>query len=67
MTRFLTITGAAVLLALPVATSAFACGARETIASAEATSVDLAAAAKKAFAPAVKQDKTDATQTAPAK
>ncbi len=67
MTRVLTIAAAAALLALPVATSALACGAHEKMANAEATSVDLAAAAKKAFAPAVKQDKTDATQTAPAK
>lgn len=67
MTRFLTIAGAAALLALPIATSALACGAHETIASSQATSVDLAAAAKKAFAPPAQQDKTDATQTAPAK
>jgi hypothetical protein len=66
MTRIMMIAGAA-LLALPVATSALACGAHETIASSQATSVDLAAAAKKALTPAVKQDKSDATQTAPAK
>jgi hypothetical protein len=68
MTRLLMIAGAAAFLALPVATPALACGAHAThSASAEATSVDLAAAAKKALAPTVKQDKTDGTQAAPAK
>jgi len=65
MTRFLMIAGAAAILALPVATPALACGAHAHMA--EASSVDLAAASKKALTPAVKQDKTDATQTAPAK
>lgn len=67
MTRLLLIAGTAAVLALPVATPALACGAHADIASADATSVDLAAAAKKALAPVVKQDKTDATQGAPAK
>lgn len=64
MTRFLMIAGAAAILALPVATPALACAAHAHTAS--ATSVDLAAAAKKALTP-VKQDKTDAGQKAPAK
>jgi hypothetical protein len=64
MTRFLMIAGAAAVLALPVAAPAYACGAHAK--TAEATSVDLAAAAKKALAPA-SQDKTDAAQKAPAK
>lgn len=67
MTRLVLIAGAAAFLALPVATPALACGAHEHMASAEATSVDLAAAAKKALAPAVTQEKTDAKQAAPAK
>jgi hypothetical protein len=65
MTRFLMIAGAAAVLALPLATPALACGAHT--ASAEASTVDLAAAAKKALTPAVKTDKADDTQTAPAK
>ena len=66
MTRFLMIAGTAAVLALPVATQAFACGAHAKMANAEATSVDLAAAAKKALAPA-QQDKTEAGQKTPAK
>ncbi len=66
MTRFLMIAGAAAVLALPVASPALACGAHAKTASAEATSVDLAAAAKKALTPA-SQDKTDAAQKVPAK
>lgn len=67
MTRFLTIAGAVALLALPAATSALACPAHNHTASAEATSVDLAAAAKKALTPAVQQDKAKDTKAAPAK
>jgi hypothetical protein len=67
MTRFLMIAGAAAVLALPVAAPALACGAHDHTASAEASTVDLAAAAKKALAPTVKQDKADDTQAAPAK
>ena len=66
MTRFLMIAGAAAVLALPVATPTLACGAHEKMANAEATSVDLAAAAKKALAP-VQQNTTEAGQKAPAK
>lgn len=67
MMRFLTIAGAAALLALPAARSALACPAHDHTASAEATSIDLAAAAKKALAPVVKQETPDDTKTAPAK
>ncbi len=66
MTRILTVAAAAAVLALPLATPSFACGAHEKMANAEATSVDLAAAAKKALTPA-KEDKTEAGQQAPAK
>jgi len=66
MTRFLMIAGAAAVLALPVTTQALACGAHAKMTNAEATSVDLAAAAKKALTPA-QQDKTEAGQKAPAK
>jgi hypothetical protein len=66
MTRFLMIAGAAAVLALPLATPTFACSAHEKMADAKATSVDLAAAAKKALAPA-QQDKTEAGQKTPAK
>ena len=65
MTRFLMIAGTTVLLALPVATPALACGAHP--ASAEATSIDLAAAAKKALVPAARHDKADDTKPAPTK
>lgn len=65
MTRFLMIAAATALLTLPVATPALACGAHP--ASAEATSIDLAAAAKKALTPAAKQDKADEAKPAPAK
>jgi len=66
MTRLVLIAGAAAFLALPVATPALACGAHAKMTNAEATSVDLAAAAKKALTPAA-QDKTDGKQEAPAK
>jgi hypothetical protein len=66
MTRFLTVAAAAAVLALPLATPSFACSAHEKMANAEATSVDLAAAAKKALTP-TKADKTEAGQQAPAK
>ena len=65
MTRFLMIAAATAILALPAAAPAMACGAHT--ASAEATSIDLAAAAKKALTPAVKQDKADGTKATPAK
>jgi hypothetical protein len=66
MTRFLMIAGAAAILALPVATRAFACSGHDHTAS--ATSVDLAAAAKKALTPpTVTNDKAGDTQAAPAK
>jgi hypothetical protein len=66
MTRFLMIAGAVAILALPAATPALACGAHT--ASAQASSVDLAAAAKKALPPpAVTNDKARDTQGTPAK
>ena len=67
MTRVLTIAGAVALLALPAATSALACPAHNHTASAESTSIDLAAAAKKALTPAAKRDKAEDTKAAPAK
>jgi hypothetical protein len=67
MTRFLMLAGAAAFLALPVTTPALACPAHDHTASAEASTVDLAAAAKKALAPTVKQDNAGDTQSAPAK
>jgi hypothetical protein len=68
MTRFLMIAGAAAVLALPVATPALACSAHAKMAKAEATSVDLAAAAKKALTPAATtSDKAPDSQAAPAK
>ena len=67
MTRILTVAAAAAVLALPLATPSFACGAHEKMANAEATSVDLAAAAKKALTPATSQDKAADTKAAPAK
>ncbi len=67
MTRFLMIAGAAAVLALPTVTPVLACGGHNHTASAEATSIDLAAAAKKALAPAVKQDKADDAKAAPTK
>jgi hypothetical protein len=67
MTRFLMIAGAAAVLALPVTAPALACGAHDHTASAEASTVDLAAATKKALAPTLQQDKADDTQAAPAK
>jgi hypothetical protein len=67
MTRVLTITGAVALLALPAATTATACPAHNHTASAEATSIDLAAAAKKALTPAAKRVKAEDTKAAPAK
>ncbi len=67
MTRLLMIAGAAAFLALPVATPALACGAHANhTASAEASTVDLAAAAKKALAPAQTEKAVD-TKAAPAK
>jgi hypothetical protein len=67
MMRSLTIAAAAALLAVPAATSATACPAHDHTASAEATSVDLAAAAKKALSPAVKQDNAEEAKPAPSK
>ena len=67
MTRYLMIAGAAAVLALSAVTSALACGAHNHTASAEATSIDLAAAAKKALPPAVKHEKADEPKVAPAK
>jgi hypothetical protein len=67
MTRFLTIVGAVAFLALPAGTPAVACPAHNHTASAEATSIDLAAAAKKALTPAVQQEKADEQKIAPAK
>lgn len=67
MTHFLTIAGALALLAFSATTSAVACAAHDHTASAEATSIDLAAAAKKALSPVVKQDNADDTKTAPSK
>ncbi len=64
MTRFLMIAGAAAMLALP-AVPALACSAHDH--SASATSVDLAAAAKKVMAPATSQDTTADTKAQPAK
>ena len=67
MTRFLMITGAAAFLALPVATPVLACeGHAAHTASVEASTIDLAAAAKKALAPA-QTEKADDTKAAPAK
>jgi hypothetical protein len=58
LTRFLMIAGSTAMLALPVAAPALACGAHT--ASAEASTVDLAAAAKKALTPAAAtSDKAD--------
>jgi hypothetical protein len=66
MTRFLMIAGAAAMLALPAAAPALACGAHT--ASAEASSIDLAAAAKKALTPpAATSDKAADKQATPAK
>ncbi len=65
MTRILMIAGAAAVLALPAVTPALACSAHNH--TAEATSVDLAAAAKKALTPAAKQEKGDEQKVAPAK
>ena len=68
MTRILTLTAAATLLALP--TAALACPAHEAhTAATEVTSTDLAAAKKKVSTDAsVKDEKTDATTpAAPAK
>ena len=66
MTRFLMIAGIAAIVALPAATPALACGAHAT--TAQASSVDLAAAAKKALTPpATTSDKTGDKQAAPAK
>ena len=67
MPRFLMLAGAAAFLALPAATPALACPAHDHTASAEASTVDLAAAAKKALAPTVKNDNAGDAQTAPAK
>ena len=67
MTRFLMIAGAAVVLAFPAVTPALACGAHNHTASAEATSIDLAAAARKALTPATKQEKGDEEKAAPSK
>ena len=64
MTRFLMIAGAAAFLALPVATPALACPAHDHVA--QASTVDLAAASKKALAPTVQSDKAEQTK-APAK
>jgi hypothetical protein len=67
MTRFLMIAGAAAFLALPLSAPVFACGAHDHTASADASTVDLAAAAKKALAPTATQEKAEGTQAAPAK
>jgi hypothetical protein len=64
MTRFLMIAGTAAFLALPVATPALACPAHDH--TAQASTMDLAAASKKALTPTVQSDKADATK-APAK
>jgi len=64
MTRFLMIAAAAAVLTLP-AVPVLACDAHP--ASAHATSIDLAAAAKKALTPTVKQDKANDTKAVPAK
>jgi Ni/Co efflux regulator RcnB len=66
MTRFLMIAAAAAFVALPAAAPALACGAHDH--TAQATSVDLAAAAKKALpTPADTSDKSGDKQAAPAK
>jgi hypothetical protein len=67
MTRFLMIAGTAAVLTLPAVTPVVACGAHDHTASAKATSIDLAAASKKALTPSEKHEKADDAKVAPTK